>query len=289
MDPHPLLEDFNPPGDDAPFSSLLDLAAGRRPVDWLWPGWIPRGMLTLLAAAPGTGKSLVALDLARRVIAGLPFPDGAPNPCPEANVLLVDAEGPLSLLDRRARAWEIDRSRLFLMVPAGSTFVDLAASRQHRLLVDMVRRLRPDLLIVDSLGAATPGGETAHTALHILLAFLTRLAAFGHLAVLLIHHLRKRAYSGRAAAAAITLDDLRGSSHIVAAARSILALSPVAPAPPAGDTPDPPPARRLEVIKSHLCRLPPPLGLQLEGGETGAPTLRYTGPILSPAAPIHPA
>lgn len=27
------------------------------PVSWLWPGWIPRGRLTLIAGDPGVGKS----------------------------------------------------------------------------------------------------------------------------------------------------------------------------------------------------------------------------------------
>ncbi|MFN2225971.1 MAG: AAA family ATPase, partial [Anaerolineae bacterium] len=50
------------------FQPLDALAADLPPVEWVWPGWLPRGMLSLLGAAPGAGKSLVALDLARRVI-----------------------------------------------------------------------------------------------------------------------------------------------------------------------------------------------------------------------------
>ena len=71
-------------------------------------------MLTLFGAAPGAGKSLVALDLARRIIAGEPFPDGAPVPNPGSNVLIVDAEGAPALLNQRAEAWRMDRRRLFL-------------------------------------------------------------------------------------------------------------------------------------------------------------------------------
>jgi len=299
-----------------PYRSLFDLTPETDPgatqsaagsVDWLWPGWIPRGMLTLLAAAPGTGKSLVALDLARRVIAGLPFPDGAPGASFGSNVLLVDAEGPLSLLDRRARAWNIDRSRLFLMQPSAGDLFDLASSAQLKLLARMIRHLEPALLIIDSLGAALPGGEAVATSLHRLLATLPRLAAHANLALLLIHHLRKRSYTARRGPA-VTVDDLRGSSHIVAVARSILALSPISPSPRAGRLPSPQGdrrtvpaagrqgsgvragaggegARRLEVIKSNLGPLPPPLGLLLEPGNEGAPILRYTGPIVEPEPP----
>lgn len=45
------------------------------PLNWLWPGRIPRGRLTLLAGDPGIGKSLVALDLAARVSRGGRWPD----------------------------------------------------------------------------------------------------------------------------------------------------------------------------------------------------------------------
>ena len=48
------------------FQALDALAETLPPVEWVWPNWLPRGMLSLLGAAPGAGKSLVGLDLARR-------------------------------------------------------------------------------------------------------------------------------------------------------------------------------------------------------------------------------
>ena len=39
------------------FLSLEEMAEDLPPVEWLWPGWIPRRMLSLLGAAPGAGKS----------------------------------------------------------------------------------------------------------------------------------------------------------------------------------------------------------------------------------------
>ena len=79
------------------YPSLHEISGRFADVEWLWPSWIPRGMVTLFGAAPGAGKSLVALDLARRVIHGEPFPDGAPslnggaNPCPGKRVLMIGA------------------------------------------------------------------------------------------------------------------------------------------------------------------------------------------------------
>lgn len=81
-------------------------AAGLPPVEWVWPSWLPRGMLSLLGAAPGAGKSLVALDLARRVIHCEAFPDSArradAGTFPGGNVVYVDAEAVPSYPSLRA-------------------------------------------------------------------------------------------------------------------------------------------------------------------------------------------
>jgi hypothetical protein len=47
------------------------------PIRWLWPGWLARGKLHVIAGAPGTGKTTIALNLAACVSAGRAFPNGA--------------------------------------------------------------------------------------------------------------------------------------------------------------------------------------------------------------------
>jgi putative DNA primase/helicase len=68
---------------------LADLA--DQPAQWLWPGRVPRGALTLLSGQPGRGKSLLALDIAARVTAGQAWPDGRPGDSP-GDVLILSAE-----------------------------------------------------------------------------------------------------------------------------------------------------------------------------------------------------
>jgi hypothetical protein len=55
------------------------------------------------------------------------------------------------------------------------------------------------------------------------------------------------------------MDDIRGSGHILAMARSIIGLSVVQ----VGEKPDPKGPRKLEVLKTNLCEIPPSLGLEL--------------------------
>ena len=55
------------------------LLSGVEPetVTWLWPGYIPRGKLSILDGDPGLGKSTLALDLAARLTRGHAMPDGS--------------------------------------------------------------------------------------------------------------------------------------------------------------------------------------------------------------------
>lgn len=46
------------------------------PVRWIWDGWLAAGKLHILAGAPGTGKTTIALDLAARLTRGAVWPDG---------------------------------------------------------------------------------------------------------------------------------------------------------------------------------------------------------------------
>jgi hypothetical protein len=295
------------PGEDAfsPYPSFHEMSAGIPDVDWLWPSWIPRGMVTLFGAAPGAGKSLVALDLARRIIHGEPFPDGAPVPCPGSNVLIIDAEGSPNLLSQRARAWDIDSRHIFLMLardPSG--LIDLDNPKEQFRLIDMCDPIRPSLIVIDSLAAATARGETSLQGARATLGVLSLIARKLNIAFLVIHHLRKGAGSGAAGSSPhITAGDLRGSTHLSAAARSVLALSWVGalPAPPIASpaapvTPGAPALRaqtpfdgprRLEVVKTNLCRHPPPLGLIFEGQDVPVPTLRYTELVEPPSQPTH--
>lgn len=66
------------PSKPAQPSVLLTRASDITPeaIRWLWHHWIPDGKFTLLAGAPGTGKTTVALALAATVSRGGTWPDG---------------------------------------------------------------------------------------------------------------------------------------------------------------------------------------------------------------------
>jgi|GEM_PF-440855 hypothetical protein len=70
----PTLAPQTEPSDAVELVAAADL--DPQPVRWLWPGWLAAGKLHILAGAPGTGKTTIALAVAACVSAGLALPDG---------------------------------------------------------------------------------------------------------------------------------------------------------------------------------------------------------------------
>lgn len=68
--------------------SMVDIKPER--VEWLWSRRIPKGKVTILDGDPGKGKSTILYDLAARITAGLPLPDG--EPVEQGRALIVSAE-----------------------------------------------------------------------------------------------------------------------------------------------------------------------------------------------------
>lgn len=60
-------------------------------IDWLWPGWLPAGKLTILAGAAGTGKTTLALGLGAVITTGGRWPDGVSS-TKNGNVLVWSSE-----------------------------------------------------------------------------------------------------------------------------------------------------------------------------------------------------
>jgi hypothetical protein len=65
-------------------------------IDWLWPGRVARGKITMIAGDPGLGKSTVTLDMAARVSTGRPWPDAPDVSTPVGSVILLSAEDGLA-------------------------------------------------------------------------------------------------------------------------------------------------------------------------------------------------
>lgn len=100
MPPIPPIEAYEKPQTQptqpATTAILVNMAdVEMRPIDWLWPGRIAQGKLTLIAGEPGTGKSMLSAALATHVTRGTAFPFER-EACPSGRVLYLQAEDDLS-------------------------------------------------------------------------------------------------------------------------------------------------------------------------------------------------
>lgn len=69
MSKSPTSHDFE--GKPVWLSQLIDLP----PVEWIWPGRIPRGHLSILEGAPGIGKTMLLCDIASKLSRAMALPD----------------------------------------------------------------------------------------------------------------------------------------------------------------------------------------------------------------------
>jgi putative DNA primase/helicase len=84
------------------------------PISWLWPGWLARGKMHIIAGQPGVGKSTLAMKMAAVVSSGGRWPDG--SAARQGNVVIWSGEDDLSdTLGPRLLASGADRSRVFFV------------------------------------------------------------------------------------------------------------------------------------------------------------------------------
>jgi RecA-family ATPase len=254
------------PGYRPEIQSLEDIAPGLPPIEWVWDGWIPRGLLTVLGASQGSGKSFVATDLAYRIIHNQGFPNGAPIKRPGANVIYVDAEMVPQILNERAQNYGMDRSKLFLMLAEPGEMIDLGQARYQERLTEMAAILKPELIIIDSLSSIHNGGQNNVEDVRSLIGYLTRLGGWANCGLVLVHHIRKPAGGGqRMMNVDLGMEDLSGSGYITQQARVVLGLHVVQTGPKF----DPNGPREFKMLKNSIGQYPEPLGFSF--------------------APLHPA
>jgi putative DNA primase/helicase len=165
----------------------------RTPVEWLWPGRIVAGNLTLLVGDPDVGKSLLAMDLAARLSRGGGWPDGQVMNRP-AGVVLLSAEDHLHYsvrpaldragadLARITTLWDVR-----IQKESGTYVRPFELKRDIDVLGKAIRSI-PDckLVVIDPLAAFLGQGTNPRTTLNELMKLASRL----HVAVLGITHLK---------------------------------------------------------------------------------------------------
>jgi hypothetical protein len=248
------------PGYVPTIRSLDDIGPDLPPIEWVWKDHIPRGLLSILGASQGSGKSFVGLDFAYRIIHNIGFPDGAPIMRPGANIVYVDAEAVPQIMRERANYYKMDQKKLFPMLADAGEMIDLGLQKYQDRLTEMVEYLKPELIIIDSLSSVHTRGQNNVEDLRALVGYLIRLAGWANCGLLLIHHIRKPSMGNKMMNVDFGMEDLSGSGYITQQARVVMSLRVVQ----TGVDFDPNGARELKVIKSNLGAYPKALGFTFE-------------------------
>lgn len=197
-------------------------AVTLEPVRWLWPGFLPAGMLTLLGGAPGCGKTTIALSLASAVSSGGLWP-GCTARAEVGDVLIWSGEDAHPVLAARLQAMGADMRRVhFIDGISGSESEAFDPGRDMSLLEATAEGLAaPRLLVLDPIVSAVTGdgnkGPEVRRSLQPVVAMAQRLGC----AVVGVTHFSKGT-AGRDPAERIT-----GSIAFAALARLVLVAAKV--------------------------------------------------------------
>lgn len=204
----------------------------EKPLEWLWPGYLPAGVLTLLASPPKCGKSTLTMSIAARITTGALWPCGPDLPSqeeshsPTGDVLVIAYEDDLErTVKPRLIAAGADMERVHFV-----RGIRRKRGKRHALfsidlgehfdeIETLVRGLRPRLVIVDPVMSGFGGQRdtNADNEVRAVLGPFVALAEETRAAILLVTHTNKR---GEGSA----MDSAIGSRAFTGICRMILAL-----------------------------------------------------------------
>ncbi len=206
--------------------SAGEIEPGR--IDWLWEPYLPTGALTLMAGAPGCGKSFLSTALAASLSQGLtPFHRTRTGKIRTAILSLEDDPARTIVPRLKACGADLGEIVIFDQHHREADLLDTLAMRDGtegdllRVLREGVKLHGIRLVIIDTLTAFTPASVDGHEAVAVrqMMKPLARFASDCGMAVLVICHARKRSSHDSTHGVQATV---LGSVDYVAACRSAL-------------------------------------------------------------------
>ncbi len=191
----------------------------REEVPWLWPGRIPRGMLTILAGDVGQGKSYITLDVASRLSTGKAWPDGGNAPI-GTTILLSAEDVPQYVIGPRLDLLGADSSRIVKIEAIrerGDKERGFNLGEDLERLETFIRDIGALFVVIDPVNSYFPQKRDSYSDVEVraVLSPLARMAAKLGVAIVAVMHLNKDEEKK-------ALNRIMGSTAYAAIARMIL-------------------------------------------------------------------
>lgn len=172
-------------------------------VNWLWPGRIPLGTLSLLVGIGGVSKSVLSLYMAGQISTGRPWADTSVSREPGSTIILSAEDDPGITIVPRLKATGADTDKIFILkgkkvtLPDGTvghTFLYNLSKDMDLIHLDNTLKAvpNPKLVIIDPYTAYMGNADSnSNTDVRSFLHPLAALAADHNVAIIGITHLNK--------------------------------------------------------------------------------------------------
>lgn len=156
-------------------------------VEWMWRGWLPKGMLVVLEGDPSLGKSTLCADIAMRITTCTPFPGEVDKPVCGSVLFLSAEDDPGSITVPRMKAAGADLNKVYFW-DHSPTFPKQIAELER-----IIEQLGIVLVILDPLLAFLDDTVDSYKdqSMRQMLTPLKKMAERTNCTVLMIRHLTK--------------------------------------------------------------------------------------------------
>jgi len=276
-----LVEDVVPDAPKIAVHTFEDIHYQIGNVEWLWEPYVPRGMVTMVAARAKGGKTRFVVGA---LIAPMLWPDRFAFPDQTTWTRPKGQLDKVMWIDTEAGSYTVDESLLDLglpcnrvIAPSNPNMPQDALSGGKQPLTDKawqehlrktIEQERPALVVVDSLTGAVNGDLNSNQTTQPVMQFLADVATQYKIAVVVIHHCNKPK-PGKPEGE-IGVYDITGHSSITNVPRSFLLIDK-----PNGNDPE---HRRLRLGMSGFCDP----SRQVEYGFRLSPSITWTDDVPQP-------
>jgi KaiC/GvpD/RAD55 family RecA-like ATPase len=190
--------------------------------DWLIERILMPNSISVIYSQPGMGKTRFSFDLATRLATGAENYVGWKLKQSKVLFLSLEMNGPELQRFAKDMPVVVEDDNLILYTEGAPLDMDRATGQE--IVYNLMRNYRPDVLMIDSLGASVSADVSNNVEVKQFFRFMNLLRREFNVAVWLIHHGRKATNENKAP---ISLSDLYGSVYIGAEATTVFCMTAV--------------------------------------------------------------